>query len=155
MALLCRWNAFRDVIYREKPVYFRVLFPWASPYRDRLHPASAHQELASIIGIVLFGAVLFGSILIVKRNVKQKRGDEAGSWRLANSLFFVFLAMWALQAHHLASLHEFGTIVPARAWAVPRPHLRVDALFRTGAVCSQARGALAGQPLFSAKVLDD
>ena len=103
--------------YRGKPVYFRVLFPWANPYRDRLHPASAHQKLASIIGIVLFGAVLFGSILIVKRNVKQKRGDEAGSWRLANFLFFVFLAMWALQAHHLASLGEFGTIVLALAWA--------------------------------------
>src|SRR5438067_9744597 len=53
--------------YRGKPVYFRVLFPWANPYRDRLHPASAHQKLASIIGIVLFGAVLFGSILIVNR----------------------------------------------------------------------------------------
>src|SRR4029077_18137209 len=26
--------------YRGKPVYFRVLFPWANPYRDRLHPAS-------------------------------------------------------------------------------------------------------------------
>ena len=103
--------------YRGKPVYFRVLFPWADPYRDRLHLASAHQKLASIIGIVLFGAVLFGSILIVKRNVKQKRGDEAGSWRLANFLFFVFLAMWALQAHHLASFGEFGTIVLALAWA--------------------------------------
>ena len=103
--------------YRGKPVYFRVLFPWANPYRDRLHPASAHQKLASIIGMVLFGAVLFGSIMIVKRNVRQKRGDEAGSWRLANFLFFVFLAMWALEAHHLASMGEFGTAVLALAWA--------------------------------------
>ncbi|HEV2194504.1 MAG TPA: serine/threonine-protein kinase [Candidatus Acidoferrum sp.] len=103
--------------YRGKPVYFRVLFPWANPYRDRLHPASAHQELASIIGIVLFAAVLLGSILIVRRNVRQKKGDEAGSWRLANFLFFAFLAMWALEAHHLASLGEFGTVVLALAWA--------------------------------------
>src|SRR5215467_212855 len=44
--------------YRGKPVYYRVLFPWANPYRDRLHPASAHQKLAGMIGIVLFGAVL-------------------------------------------------------------------------------------------------
>lgn len=103
--------------YRGKPVYFRVLFPWAYPYRDRSHPPSTQQKVASIIGIVFFAAVLFGSILIVKRNVRQKRGDEAGSWRLANFLYFVFLAMWALQAHHIASMGEFATAVLALAWA--------------------------------------
>jgi hypothetical protein len=103
--------------YRGKPVYFRVLFPWANPYRDRLHPASAHQKLTGIIGIAVFAVLLFGSIWIVKRNVRQKRGDEAGSWRLANFLYFTFLAMWALQAHHLASMGEFETIVLALAWA--------------------------------------
>jgi hypothetical protein len=102
--------------YRGKPVYFRVLYPWADPWRDRSHQPSGHQKLASIIGIVVFAAVLLGSILVVKRNVRQKRGDEAGSWRLGNFLFFVFLAMWALQAHHLASLDEFGTVILALAW---------------------------------------
>ena len=103
--------------YRGKPVYFRVLYPWTDPYRDRVPRQSGHQQFANIIGILVFAAVFVGSILIVKRNVRQKRGDEAGSWRLANFLFFVFLAMWALQAHHLASLGEFGTIVLALAWA--------------------------------------
>jgi serine/threonine protein kinase len=103
--------------YRGKPVYFRVLYPWADPWRDRSHQPSAHQKFASIVGIVLFGAVLLGSIFVVRRNVRQKRGDEAGSWRLGNFLFFVFLAMWALQAHHLASMGEFATVVLALAWA--------------------------------------
>ena len=103
--------------YRGKPVYFRVLYPWSDPWRDRALRSSGHQKLASIIGIVVFAALLLGSILIVRRNVRQKRGDEAGSWRLANFLFFVFLAMWALQAHHLASMGEFQTIVKALAWA--------------------------------------
>ena len=103
--------------YRGKPVYFRVLYPWSDPWRDRALQSSGHQKLASIVGIVVFAALLLGSILIVRRNVRQKRGDEAGSWRLANFLFFVFLAMWALRAHHLASLGEFGTIVMALAWA--------------------------------------
>lgn len=103
--------------YRGKPVYFRVLFPWANPYRDRLHPLSAHQKLSGIIGIAVFAVLLFGSIWVVRRNVRQKKGDEAGSWRLANFLYFTFLAMWALQAHHLASMSEFGTVVLALAWA--------------------------------------
>jgi serine/threonine protein kinase len=103
--------------YRGKPVYFRVLFPWANPYRDRLHPVSAQQKLAVIVGIGVFAALLFGTILIVRRNVRQKKGDEAGSWRLGHFLFFVFLAMWALRAHHLASIGEFDTVVLALAWA--------------------------------------
>jgi serine/threonine protein kinase len=103
--------------YRGKPVYFRVLYPWADPSRDRAPQSSGHQKLANIVGIMVFAAVLLGSILIVRRNVRQKRGDEVGSWRLGNFLFFVFLAMWALRAHHLASMGEFGTIVMALAWA--------------------------------------
>src|SRR6516162_291343 len=103
--------------YRGKPVYFRVLYPWADPWRDRAHQPTSQQKLASIVGMVVFAALLLGSILIVRRNVRQKRGDEAGSWRLANFLFFVFLTMWALQAHHLASMNEFGMIVHALAWA--------------------------------------
>lgn len=103
--------------YRGKPVYFRVVYPWTDPWRDRLHPTSGHQKLASIVGIVVFAALLLGSILIVRRNVRQKRGDEAGSWRLGNFLFFVFLGMWALEAHHLASLGEFRNVVLALAWA--------------------------------------
>ena len=103
--------------YRGKPVYFRVLYPWTDPWRDRILQSSSHQKFASFIGILVFAALLLGSILIVKRNVRQKRGDEAGSWRLANFLFFVFLGMWALQAHHLASMAEFGMAVLALAWA--------------------------------------
>jgi serine/threonine-protein kinase len=103
--------------YRGKPVYFRVLYPWTDPWRDRVLQQSGHQKFANFIGIVIFAALLLGSILIVRRNVRQKRGDEAGSWRLANFLFLVVLAMWALLAHHLASMGEFGTIVLALAWA--------------------------------------
>jgi eukaryotic-like serine/threonine-protein kinase len=103
--------------YRGRPVYFRVLYPWADPWRDRVLHSSGHQKFANIVGVAVFAALLLGSILIVKRNVKQKRGDVAGSWRLANFLFFVFLAMWALHAHHLASMGEFGTVVLALAWA--------------------------------------
>jgi serine/threonine-protein kinase len=103
--------------YRGKPVYFRVLYPWADPWRDRALQSSGHQKLASVVGILVFAALLLGSIFIVRRNLRQKKGDEAGSWRLANFLFFLFLAMWALQAHHLASMSEFRTVVVALAWA--------------------------------------
>jgi hypothetical protein len=102
--------------YRGKPVFFRVFYPWDSPSRDQAFQPSTHQKFANIIGIVLFAAVLVGCILVVRSNVRVKRGDVAGSWRLGNFLFFTFLAMWALRAHHLASTGEFGNVVLGLAW---------------------------------------
>jgi serine/threonine-protein kinase len=103
--------------YRGKPVFFRVFYPWDGASRDQDFQASTHQKLANIIIILLFAAVLFGSVLVVRSNVREKRGDEAGSMRLGHFLFLAFLAMWALRAHHLASTGELATVVLAMAWA--------------------------------------
>jgi serine/threonine protein kinase len=102
--------------YRGKPVFFRVLYPWIRPTRDQAYQPSKHQQLANIIAILVLAAIVTASVVVVRRNVRSKRGDEAGSWRLGNFLFLVFLAMWALRAHHLASSGEFGTLILAFAW---------------------------------------
>jgi hypothetical protein len=103
--------------YRGKPVFFRVLYPWNRPGRDQAFQPSTHQKLANITGILIFAAIIIGSVLVVRRNIRQKRGDEVGSTRLANFLFLVFLAMWALRTHHLAATGEFALIILALAWA--------------------------------------
>ena len=103
--------------YRGKPVFFRVIYPWNRPERDRASQLSTHQKLANIIGILIFAALIVGSALVVRRNRRLKRGDEAGSARLGNFLFFVVLAMWALLAHHLTSTEEFPVAILGLAWA--------------------------------------
>ena len=102
--------------YRGKPVFFRVLYPWNTPARDQAFQPSTHQKLANITAILIFAAIILGSVVVVRRNIRQKRGDEVGSTRLANFLFLVFLAMWALRTHHLASTGEFALVVVALAW---------------------------------------
>jgi hypothetical protein len=103
--------------YRGKPVFFRVYYPWITPARDQAFQPSTHQKLANIIGILILAALVFGTVVVVRRNLRQKRGDEAGSMRLGNFLFLVFLAMWAFRAHHLASTNEFGNLFMALSWA--------------------------------------
>jgi serine/threonine-protein kinase len=103
--------------YRGKPVFFRVLYPWNTPERDQSAQPSTHQKFANIIAIVIFAALIVGSVAVVRRNRRLKRGDEVGSARLGSFLFFLFLAMWALRAHHLPSTNEFGLIMLALAWA--------------------------------------
>lgn len=102
--------------YRGKPVFFRVLYPWNTPGRDQAFEPSRHQRLANIIGILVLGALIIGCVVVVRRNVRDKRGDEVGSRRLGNFLFSAFLAMWSLRAHHLASTGEFGLLMIALAW---------------------------------------
>jgi len=103
--------------YRGKPVFFKVFHPWDTPSRDQAFQPSAHQQFANITIILLFAVVIVGSIVIVRHNMRQKRGDEVGSVRLGNFLFLVFFAMWALRAHHLAATDEFGNVILALAWA--------------------------------------
>jgi len=102
--------------YRGKPVFFRIVYPWVRPARDQAYQPSTHQQFANIIGILVLAAIVTASVVVVRRNTRSKRGDEIGSARLGNFLFLVFLAMWALRAHHLASTREFGTLILAFAW---------------------------------------
>jgi len=102
--------------YGGKPVFFRIVYPWLRSSRDQAFQPSTHQQLANIIGILILAGILTASIVVVRRNVRSKRGDEIGSARLGHFLFLVFLAMWALRAHHLASTGELATLVLALAW---------------------------------------
>ena len=103
--------------YRGKPVFFRVLYPWNTPARDKTSQLSAHQKLANILGILIFAALIVGSALVVRRNRRLKRGDVTGSERLGNFVFCLVFAMWALLAHHVASIDEFAAAILGLAWA--------------------------------------
>jgi serine/threonine-protein kinase len=103
--------------YRGKPVFFQVLYPWNTPARDQASQASTHQRIANVISICIFAALIVGCILMVRRNRRLKRGDEAGSAHLGGFLFYVFLVSWLLRAHHVASTDEFGIVILAFAWA--------------------------------------
>jgi len=103
--------------YRGKPVFFQVFYPWNTPSRDQASQASTHQRIANVIVICIFIAVVIGSSMVVRRNRRLKRGDEAGSAHLGTFLFFAFLVSWLFRAHHLASTNEFGNAILAFAWA--------------------------------------
>src|SRR5262249_30031960 len=78
---------------------------------------STHQQLANLIGILVLAAIVTASVVILRRNVRSKQGDTVGSERLGGFLFLIFLAMWALRAHHLASSGELANAILALSWA--------------------------------------
>jgi serine/threonine-protein kinase len=97
--------------YRGKAVYFDVIHPWTRPQRDTAFKQSTHEKLAGITLALLFLGVLIASILVVRRNVRQNRGDSRGAMRLGNFVFYVFLGTWLLNAHHLASFGEIEVVL--------------------------------------------
>jgi hypothetical protein len=57
-------------------------------------------------------------MLIARRNLQLGRVDGRGASRLGSFVFAVYLAMWALRAHHVASLDEIDVFIIALCWGL-------------------------------------
>jgi serine/threonine-protein kinase len=68
--------------------------------------------------VILFVGVVVSSGLIVRYNLRHKRGDTRGAFRLGTFVFVTFIAMWLLRAHHVASFNEIDLTLIALAWAL-------------------------------------
>jgi serine/threonine-protein kinase len=64
------------------------------------------QELAQRATMAVFLSVLLASVLLARRHLRLGRGDRAGARRLGAYTFAVTLAVWALDAHHVADRSE-------------------------------------------------
>ncbi len=104
--------------YRGKPVYFHVIYPWTAPDRSVPFKPTLQQKIAVVILLIVFCALVVGSVFIVRRNLRLNRGDTKGAFRLGTFVFLVFLGMWVLRAHHIASINEFDLILIALSWAL-------------------------------------
>ncbi len=104
--------------YRGKPVYFDVIYPWNTPPRDTPSTPSTHEKLAILVVVSLFLALMIAGVVVVRRNVRLKRGDTRGALRLGTFVFVIFLISWLLRAHHVASANEFNFLIIALSWAL-------------------------------------
>ena len=104
--------------YRGKVVYFDLIFPWTKPERSTPHvPMLAERVWVVTLCLILF-AVLTGGVVIARHNLRLGRVDGRGAFRLGSFILIVFLTMWALRAHHVASLDEIDLFIIALSWAL-------------------------------------
>jgi serine/threonine protein kinase len=105
--------------FRGRPVYFDVIYPWTKAERDAAVVATNwHQKISAAILLTIFVVLLVSGIFVMRRNLRLRRGDTRGALRLATGVFLMFLTIWLLRAHHLASLDEFASITMALSWAL-------------------------------------
>jgi serine/threonine-protein kinase len=104
--------------YRGKPIYFDLIYPWTEPGRSTPYSPALSQKIWIVTLCFFFFAVLIGGVLIARHNLRLGRVDTRGALRLGSFIFVVFLAMWALRAHHIAALDEIDLLVIAIAWGL-------------------------------------
>ncbi len=104
--------------YRGKPVYFDVIYPWTKPVRQTAFALTQREVLTVAILVALFVALIVIGLFIARRNVRAHRTDAPGTFRLGAFVLLMFLSMWLLHAHHVASLDEFDLILIALSWAL-------------------------------------
>jgi hypothetical protein len=104
--------------YRGKPIYFDLIYPWTEPDRSTPFSPALSQKIWTVTLCFFFFAVLIGGVLIARHNLLLGRVDARGVFRLGSFIFVVFLAMWAVRAHHIASLEEIDLFVIALGWGL-------------------------------------
>ena len=112
--------------YRGVPVYFRIRAPWDD--RDLRAELPFGSGAFEAVGLGLVLAAIAVGIVVAWRNLRARRGDRQGAWRIAAVLFAAgFISQAAVAEHALSLLHEmrvfafacmFALLVSAAYWLV-------------------------------------
>jgi serine/threonine-protein kinase len=96
--------------YRGKPVYFRVVPPWAETVRTA--PVQARgATISGILTTVMAVLVLGVGAYLMMRNIRLGRGDGRGAFRIACVMFTLSLLANALAGHHVLARSELRRFI--------------------------------------------
>jgi len=90
--------------FQGRPVFFRILGPWARPERMKPQQLTTGQKFAQNFFIALVLTALAGALVIARRNLKLGKGDKAGAVKIAGAFVVVHLIVWIVFAHHVGTL---------------------------------------------------
>ncbi len=102
--------------HRGVPVLFDVLATWDRPVRE-VPAATSHRPVMITLGII-FGAAFTGGLWLVRRHLRDGRGDRRGANRLGLFMICCQLVSWVLGGRHVAELAEITFFVDAAGVAL-------------------------------------
>ncbi|MFI5007494.1 MAG: serine/threonine-protein kinase [Solirubrobacterales bacterium] len=94
--------------YHGRAVWFALLSPWSSPElgASAQSPSAHSAPMGPALQAVLALALPLGGLLLVRRNLRLKRGDRKGSLRVA---LFVFACYSLARLAHSDHVAQFGS----------------------------------------------
>lgn len=90
--------------YQGKPVYFQVVAPWDTPFRQEETALSARRRAAVAIIISVLLSVIVAAVFLARRNLRQGRSDTKGAFKISIFVFLMGLAGNLLIADHIPDL---------------------------------------------------
>lgn len=105
--------------YAGKANYFDLIYPWTRPWRMEESTPQFGEKVSTFIFIGLMSLVLVAAGVITWRNLRLRRGDRSGAFRVAVAYFCCNLLAWALWTDHVTSpVEEFTLVVSGLAWTL-------------------------------------
>ncbi|HXS97950.1 MAG TPA: serine/threonine-protein kinase [Candidatus Limnocylindrales bacterium] len=98
---------------RGKPVTFKLLGPWTVPSREPEGESSSAQQIQNLFLVLLSATTLICAPLLARANVRQRRGDMRGAYRLAVAMFLLLMGLWVCRTHFAPDLGVFGNFLLA------------------------------------------
>ncbi len=105
--------------YRGKPSFFQVIGPWVKTPRMELGPEKPRERVAGILFFVVVLSAVTGSCFMAGRNIRLKRGDRSGAFRIALFVVAANMLHWVLEAKHVPDpWTEFGQFEGGMRWSM-------------------------------------
>jgi serine/threonine-protein kinase len=103
---------------RGKPVYFKTMGPWSTPWRNPSSEPPLRQQIEVLILMSLVLVVFLAAPWLARKNLAAGRGDLKGATRLGFFVLSVQLALWFCRGHFAPSVGTFGMFIVAVVTAV-------------------------------------
>ena len=92
--------------YRGRPVSLLMVGPWSRPSRMQALTRSSAQTVLIAAASLLLSVVVIAAMLLTRYNVRARRADLRGAWRLAVFVIAGYSAFWVLAAHHVPDINR-------------------------------------------------
>ncbi len=92
--------------YRGRPVSLLIVGPWSRPTRMQALARSSAQTVLIGVATLVIVALVVAAMLLARYNVRARRADARGSWRLALFVMVGYSAAWVLATHHVPDVSQ-------------------------------------------------
>jgi Protein kinase domain len=87
--------------HRGRVTSFRIIYPWNDPEPSSRPQTTVVQRVAEDVGELVYLGLFLVALVMARRNVRLKRGDRAGAFRIGAIAFACAMLNWALSASHV------------------------------------------------------